>query len=117
MHMCAWLCAKHLTCVAEHSHQVSLLGRHRSLYPIPTDKRKTETSCNISGIVLSPAVKTAQRSLKMLKIELPYDPKTLLLCIHPKKTKTLGCRGTTEEERVKGLLGGVRRGPEMEEFL
>lgn len=42
-HMCAWLCAKHLTCVANILTKVSLLGRHRSLYPIPTDKRKTET--------------------------------------------------------------------------
>lgn len=43
----------------------------------------------------------------LVKIELPYDPKTLLLCIHPKKTKTLGCRGTTEEEG--GLLGDQKR--------
>ena len=38
---------------------------------------------------MQPLWKTVWRSLKKLKLELPYDPAIPLLGIYPKKTKTL----------------------------
>ena len=39
--------------------------------------------------LVQPLWKTVWRFLKILKIELPFDPAILLLGIYPKKTKTL----------------------------
>uniref|UniRef100_M3XUG2 Uncharacterized protein n=1 Tax=Mustela putorius furo TaxID=9669 RepID=M3XUG2_MUSPF len=44
--------------------------------------------------LVQPLWKTAWRFLKMLKIELPYDPAIALLGIYPKDTNVVIQRGT-----------------------
>ena len=44
--------------------------------------------------LVQPLWKTVWRSLKKLKIEVPYDPAIALLCIYPKDTDALKIRGT-----------------------
>ena len=52
-------------------------------------ERGTLLHCWWECKLVQPLWKTVWSSLKKLKIELPYDPVIPLLCIYPKKTKTL----------------------------
>ena len=52
-------------------------------------EKRTPLHCSWECKLVQPMWKTVWRFLKILRIELPYDPATLLLGIHPKKTKTL----------------------------
>ena len=59
-------------------------------------------------------IKTVWRFLRILKIELPYDPEILLLGIYPKKTKTLiwkdicGTSLVAQWLRIRLLMQGTR---------
>ena len=57
-------------------------------------ERGTLLHCWWEGEVVQPLWKTVWRSLKKLKIKLPYDPAIALLGIYPKGTKMVIQRGT-----------------------
>ena len=52
-------------------------------------EKGTSVHCWWECKLVQPLWKTAWRSLKKLKIELPYDPAVPFLGLYPKKTKTL----------------------------
>ena len=59
---------------------------------------------------MQPVWKEVWRSLKKLKIELPYGPAIPLLGIYPKETKTL----TQKDIHTPKFIGSINNGQDLE---
>ena len=79
------------TTMRYHLTSVTMAAIKKTTKSVSKDVKKKESSytADENRNWLQPLQKKSTEFLKKLKLELPYDPVIPLLCIYPKKTKTL----------------------------